>query len=72
MYYPIGWLLKLQQPDVYEEIMKRFPTVKRVDLQEIPDVVIVEIVSDDLTKEQKELRRLMMIKPGWDRSKEVE
>lgn len=72
MFYPIGWLIRLLQPVEYEKLMKRFPSVKRVDLQEIPEMVIAEITADELTKEQRELARLMIIKPGWSRDREVE
>lgn len=65
--YPIGWLLKLLQPVEYEKLMKLFPSIKRVDLQEIPEMVIVEILHDEFTREQRELQRLMRTKPGWDR-----
>ena len=55
----------LQQPDVYEDIIRiyRIPRLQLV----VPDIVIAEIMEDDLTKEQKELQRLMKIKPNWDR-----
>lgn len=63
--YSIALILMLQQPGVYEALIRIY-RIPRLQLW-AQDVVIVEIVSDDLTKEQKELRRLMMIKPNWDR-----
>ena len=63
--YPIGLILMLQQPDVYEDIIRiyRIPRLQLV----VPDIVIAEIMEDELTKEQRELQRLMRIKPNWDR-----
>ena len=54
----------LQQPDVYEDIIRiyRIPRLQLV----VPDIVIAEIMEDELTKEQRELQRVMKIKPGWD------
>ena len=63
--YSIALILMLQQPGVYEALIRiyRIPRLQLV----VPEIVIAEIMEDDLTKEQKELQRLMKIKPNWDR-----
>ena len=63
--YSIALILMLQQPGVYEALIRiyRIPRLQLV----VPEIVIAEILQDELTKEQRELARLMRIKPGWDR-----
>ena len=68
--YPIGLILMLKQPDVYEALIRIYniPRAQAV----FPEIVIAEIVEDEFTREQRELSRLMKIKPGWSRDREVE
>ena len=63
--YSIALILMLQQPGVYEALIRiyRIPRLQLV----VPEIVIAEILQYELTKEQRELARLMRIKPGWDR-----
>ena len=63
--YPIGLILMLQQPDVYEDIIRIY-NIPRLQLV-VPDIVIAEIMEDELTREQKELEKLMRQKPNWDK-----
>ena len=67
--FPIGWILMLRQPEVYEELTRIY-NIPRVRLQDIPALMIAEILEDELTKEQRELARLMREKPGWDKKGE--
>ena len=68
MTYPIAWILALRQPDVYEDLIRIYK-IPRVQIV-FPDVVIAEIAEDEFTREQRELQRLMTIKPGWSRDRE--
>ena len=63
--YSIALILMLQQPGVYEALIRiyRIPRLQLV----VPDIVIAAIIEDELTNEQRELQRLMRIKPNWDR-----
>ena len=58
----------LRQPEVYEELTRVYnlPLFRL----EIPAIVIAEIMQDELTKEQRELQRLMREKPGWHRGRD--
>ena len=65
MVYPIGWILMLRQPEVYEALTRIY-NIPMLRL-EIPETVIAEIMEEEFTREQRELQRVMKIKPGWDR-----